>query len=671
MPVRLMHYRLAILVWLSMFSLLALAEERENTQSPKGMEVSAKIGVDGANQVKREPSLNRPRLYLNPKKIELIRMKKGEYPYSKFWKVVREKANQSATEQPPATTAGVNEDNLWKLGDGIPYLALSYLVTGHQVYLDGARKWMDALCAYPDWASNKDVGAAILLFDMSIAYDWLHDEFTPEELDRYSQKMAKHANVLYQSLVKKDMWWARQEYQMQGHNYSNVMSIAIAGLALHGERQEADSWLASAKINFDGVLGLLSPDGASHEGVAYWGGGVDWLLRYFLANPVTHGKRDIESSRFFQNTARFRLYASTPDYVEIVDYADSPRYEWYGPGYMLRALASVFKDGRAQWLAERIEKARGKDAKYSWLDLIWYDESVRPVPPDDLPSYAYFDNLGILISRSDWTEKAIWSFFKAGPSQGKLAESKGIFTGSHIHPDEGSFLLWAGGQWLVVDDGYVFKKRTENHNVLLFNGKGQLGEGQQWFDLHPVKQHKGTASIIFKDLRQDYQTLTAELAGMYPPEAGLKSWKRTFIALSRGRVIVRDRIAWGRTGKATSRVHFAREPRQYSPRAACLGSKEGLVVNALLPKDASFKIGKFEIAENERVRSTNAEGGLLEIEGGKADTFMLFLDAGSGGCGGEDYDLTAPPSGNFLEIRGHGELTTVDFNLMSITTNPQ
>ena len=72
-------------------------------------------------------------------------------------------------------------------------------------------------------------------------------------------------------------------------------------------------------------------------------------------------------------------------------------------------------------------------------------------------------------------------------------------------------------------------------------------------------------------------------------------------------------------------MHLAREPRQHSPHVACLGTKEGLIVNALLPKDASFKIGNYEIKENERVRSTNVNGGLLDIGGDKIETFILLL----------------------------------------------
>ena len=664
-------FQLLIFVLLSIFALPALAEESENGLPSNGTDPSGKFEIHTKDPVKRERLLDRPRLYLDIEKIEMIKMKRDEYPYSRFWMVVREKSKQFVREQPPATTAGIDEANLWKLGDGLPYLALSYRVTGHPLYLEAARKWMDAICGYRDWAGNKDSGAASLLFSMSVAYDWLHDEFTPEELTRYREKISRHAGIFYESLVEKDMWWARLEYHMQNHNYTNVMAMAVAGLALRGENQEAELWLTAAKSNFETVLELLSPDGASHEGIGYWGVGLDSLLKYFLASPAMQGETDIENSPFFRNTAHFRLYASLPDYKEVVDFADSARYEWIGPGHMLRALASVFKDGHSQWLAERIENARKKDAYFSWLDLIWYDETVAPVPPDDLPTYAYFENLGIFISRSNWTEKAVWSFFKAGPSQGKLAESKEIYTGSHIHPDEGSFLLWARGDWLVIDDGYVLKKRTENHNVLTFNGKGQLGEGQRWFDLYPVKQHKGTANIIFKDLQKDYQYLTAELAGMYPPDAGVKSWKRTFIVMPRGRFIVRDDITWDRPGEVVNRVHFGRKPQQSSKIAACFDIPGGLFVEAVLPEGSNFKIENINIGMNEHQRSANVDGGVLLIEGSRTETFLLALDADGRGCGEVDYDLETSASGGVLQFIGLSESVTIDFGNNDISVRPQ
>ena len=41
-------------------------------------------------------------------------------------------------------------------------------------------------------------------------------------------------------------------------------------------------------------------------------------------------------------------------------------------------------------------------------------------------------------------------------------------------------MLFGGGEWLVRDDGYQ-PKWTGQHNTLLVDGRGQLGEGAEWF----------------------------------------------------------------------------------------------------------------------------------------------------------------------------------------------
>ncbi len=628
---------------------------------------SATAATDGLP----EQQSQRQRVYLSIEKLSAIKTNLNAQPYLKFWNAVKDKANKFVSDRPPITTSGIDEANLWKLGDGLPDLALSYLITGNKLYLEAAQKWMDALSSYPDWASNTDIGASNLLFSMAVAYDWLHDDLSEQQRTLYGQKLAKHAAIFYDRLVKKDIWWVRPEYLMQNHNYQNVMAMALAGLVLQNENPQANQWLVAAANNFDNALELLSPDGASHEGVGYWGAGLDALLKYYLALPLQQGVTKIEHHPFFRNTATFRLYASLPGWVDNVDYADSPRSEWKGPGHMLRILASIFKDGHAQWLADRIDKARNKDAKNSWLDLIGYDLGVTALPPNDLPNYKFFDNLGIFITRSDWSDNATWAFFKAGPSQGKLAESKGIYTGSHIHPDEGSFLLWANGGWRIIDDGYVFKKRTENHNVLTFNGKGQLGEGKQWFDLQPPQQQRATAHMLFTDFQPNYQYLVAELADLYPRDAGVKSWQRSFIALSHGQLIIRDKIEWQIAGRTTSRIHLAEMPEQVSLHSACIGTvKKGLQLQAWHTEESLLKSGRFVVDTSEHTRSTNLDGGVIEFEHDGSRPAVLVFDS-SGGCGGQKMEPELSPSGETLQLRGDQETTTIDFAQRTVDMTPK
>lgn len=612
-----------------------------------------------------------PRLYITTDKINYIKAKLAEYPYSKFWDITKKKADEYSAEEIPPTINQMSDGTIRQYGDRISFMALAYLLTEEDKYLDGTRRWMNALTSYKNWASNTDLGSAHLLFGMSIAYDWLYDKWSENERLRFRQKISKQASILYRALTKEKVWWTRTEYLMQNHNYTNVMSIAIAGIALQGEAPEVNKWLASAENNFQRVLQLLSPDGASHEGVGYWGYGMESLLKYYLASPKVNRNNLLQNTPYFQNASKFRLYASLPGYKENVDFADSPRFDWYGPGYILRALSSVFKDGHAQWLADRIEKARGVNTTSSWLNLIWFDESVTPIAPDELPAFSYFDNLGIFISRSDWSDDATWVFFKAGPSQGKLAESKGIYTGSHIHPDAGNFLLWAHGEWLIIDDGYTYKKRTENHNVLLFNGIGQLGEGNKWFDPSAAKKHNATSKITHIDLQPEYQYLVAEIDEMYPPEAGIKKWSRSFIWQPPNTLVIHDEINTTNTMTATEKVHFSKPLIKLSTEKACLPNENNtrLIISNLSHKENSMKIAAYKIEQKEATTYSNNSGEVINIALKNNESQTLLFENNQLNCSANDVISRSSISNNALTIKSKSSTITIDFNSRKVTFN--
>ncbi len=494
-----------------------------------------------------------PRLYLDRDKIEFLQNKVTVYPYSKFWKAIQKKADKYIAQTPPESIAEYDEETIRSLGNRLPYIALALLITDNEKYLNGLRIWMDALVSYPAWASNKSIGSAHLIFGMSLAYDWGYNSYSSEERNRYQQKINYQAEIFYEALVNKDEYWA-QAY-IQNGNYVNSMALGIAGFVFYGTLPYAESWIIAAKNNFVKVLKVLSPDGASNEGVAYWSYSMDALFKYYIAFKPVYGGADIVNSSFFQNAGKFRLYSSLPDYKDNVDYGDSPRTDFYGPGYILRALASIFSDGHSQWLAEKIEQKRDDEYAISWLDLLWYDESIESITPDDLPLSQYFENMGILISRSSWSEDAVWSFYKAGPPEGHLAFSKGLHGTPHSHPDAGSFLIWANGQWLVMDDGYVFKKRTDNHNVMIFNGYGQLGEGEKWFNSDVIGD-SNIPVLMAKKITDDYQFVQVDLKNIYFDDADVKTYIRTYAFLKHGYVLIKDVFELNTSGNSVFLTHF-------------------------------------------------------------------------------------------------------------------
>ena len=79
---------------------------------------------------------------------------------------------------------------------------------------------------------------------------------------------------------------------------------------------------------------------------------------------------------------------------------------------------------------------------------------------------------GDAVMRSDWTEDATYMLLRG--EHGRV-RAHGL---GHEHPDETSFILYAGGEMLAVDAGYInFPNHHKvnsgrNHNVVLVNGKG-------------------------------------------------------------------------------------------------------------------------------------------------------------------------------------------------------
>jgi len=498
-------------------------------------------------------STKRPRVLVDEERIEsfLAKTKDDEYEFLKI--NLLNKAKYFVKAGNSYGSVNKKAEPLGRIGKRLPFLAMSYLLTKDEIYLKSAIKSMDYLSSMKGF-SGGDLDRAHALSGMAISYDWLYGDISNKTRIRYRAYMTKHAGIILRSFVNRNTWWSTD--YMQNHNYVNAMALGIAGLALAGEDSASSLYLAAAQSNFVKVLSLLSPDGASHEGVHYWSYGTQAIAIYVKAAEAIFGLNHIKNNRFFQNTARFRLYMSLPGYEDIATYADSSRKEFFHSGAVLRFLAGLFNDGHSQWLAKRIDQNKGNDFRYSWLDILWNDPSIAPVKPENLPNYAYFENLGILVRRSDWADDASWMLFKAGAPQGKHAASKGVYTGSHIHPDAGGYMLWSGGKWLVPDDGYVWLKKTANHSVLLFNDIGQVGEGDRWFDTKMIKKYKSSANIVRINLDSDAQVIEADLTSMYPPESKLKKWIRTVVVLPNGYILVRDRVKAAVASKIESLVHF-------------------------------------------------------------------------------------------------------------------
>jgi hypothetical protein len=331
---------------------------------------------------------------------------------------------------------------------------------------------------------------------------------------------------------------------------------------------------------------VLGPDGASHEGVGYWEYGVEYMLK-FMDLARTNLDTDLYGGPWWRNTAQYAQYLTLPRGAWasgncIVDLADCPREHWYGPDYLLRGLARRFQDGHAQWLAQQIDDANVAAPAAPWLNLVWFDAGLSPKPPDDLPTLRHFDDMGIVSARTDWSGKESLVVFKCGPFIGHEAMDKFTYDpgGGHVHPDANHFVLFGGGQWLVRDDGY-HPKWTEQHNTLLVNGRGQIGEGAEWFRGDEALAQKARPKVLRAVSTPGIDQITGDATEAYPKDLGLRRFVRHLVFVKPDVLLVADDILLDKPRSLELRFHPEQQAERNGTAFVARGGKTVLRIDPL------------------------------------------------------------------------------------------
>jgi hypothetical protein len=496
-----------------------------------------------------------PRLYLTAEDFLALRQKVAAEPYAGLLAEILAVAESGVRNGPPAYQGDGDPEQLWQrpVGNMMPHLCLSYRLTGDARFLAAAKDFMLASAAYPTWGlgtiDGTDLATGHQLYGMALCYDWLYDDLDAGTRQTVRDCLLRRGQFMFEQLLTQQVWW--EDSYLQNHQWVDMGGLSAAGLALFGGPEDVDGWILLPLEKYRRVMQSLGPDGASHEGLPYWSYGLEYLLKFMVLARQLLGEDFFAGNAWFENTAYFRLYGMLPQNAwqrsnSLMTFADGPRYDWYGPEYMLRRLASEYRDGHAQWLADALDQANvcGSDARF--LNLLWMDPSVAPVPPADLPTFRHFEDMGIVFLRSGWGGDEALFAFKCGPHIGRHAVERYSYDpgGGHVHPDAGSFLLFANGDWLIVDDGYTFKT-TAFQNTALVNGIGQEGEGSAWFQGSILCAEDRGARITRADFGDGEHYLIGDATAAYRHEAGLSEFLRHVLYLAPSTWIIVDELTAG------------------------------------------------------------------------------------------------------------------------------
>lgn len=504
-----------------------------------------------------------PRIYLHQDKVNFLknRIRSRYEPYYTEWQEIKDQVDYLLKQSLPVYPSDPLfkdpdfEGKVRKYGLRLPNIAFAYLMTDDDKYLQGAKKYMNAIASYPAWGTDNDLAASELLRGMATGYDWLYSKLTEAEKIKYERAMSNHLKLLINAAEgTQKMWWATQ--YSNNHNTLNVSAIMAAAVATYEKNPDAPHAINLAIDNFTKVLDHLRTDGSTEEGASYWSYLAESTMRHFEIEKDITGTDRLASSDNFKNAVLYRLYASMPNFRNTIMIGDSEGSDYYEPSYILKKLASIFRHPVAQWLAAKILETKRKDNIHiyaDWRELAWYNENVPLSDCSGMPLNHLFDDLGLYTSRSMWNNPdALLFVFKSGAPYGSSWKPGGY--SGHVHPDEGQILLSAFGKDLIIDDGYMLKKLTLNHNVATFDDIGQAGEGSSWFKWDNVSK----AKIIYSDINEPggYEYLIGDLSGIYPKEIGLSKYDRHVVLIKKKALFVFDDITSTISRRIDWRLHL-------------------------------------------------------------------------------------------------------------------
>lgn len=350
--------------------------------------------------------------------------------------------------------------------------------------------------------------------------------------------------ILTPCLERDDFWWMAFHGQAI-NNWNPWINSNWLACALLVE-EDADRRLAAvtkSMRSLDVFIDGYPEDGGCDEGPSYWGrAGASLYDCLELLHSATGGAIDLFTEPKIKEIGRF-IYRAHIAGRWFLNFADAPaRLIPNGPLIFRygRAIGDAEMQSFGAWLATLTTQRQSVDSLPRQLPALFTAMEKAPaVPP--LPRDVWLPDTQVLVARPH-----------AGNEAGLLLAAKGGHNAeSHNHNDVGHFVVFTDGKPVLIDIGVetysrktfsrerytIWTMQSQYHNLPTVNGAMQ-SYGREF------------AARDLQYAADDKQAeLTLDIAGAYPPEAGIQAWQRTFTFAREGCITVEDRYRLTETPK--------------------------------------------------------------------------------------------------------------------------
>ncbi len=364
------------------------------------------------------------------------------------------------------------------------------------------------------------------------------DAFSPDICQRIDREIEQR---ILKPAVANNYWW-----KTAGMNWNPWICSNWLACVLICEKDEARKAEAIAQIEkaTHAFIDAYPEDGGCDEGPGYWdraAASMFEVLRLLPENSrlarLTSSTSNTSLSRKIRAMAAYS-YKTYIGHDYCVNFADAhenkaaqqvnivyPFGHWLNDKTMREFGAYL---GRTKQVLTQPAKLYDKSGNFPTLGReLFFLRNIRDFiaekPQEPLIKDAWLPNLQIMTARRG----CLYTAFKGGHN-GE----------SHNHNDVGSFLVYVDGEPLLIDPGVgeytaktfsnsryeIWTMQSGYHNLPQINGTDQ--QDGKAFGAKVVSHQNGK--------------LTLDIAGAYPKEAAVKSWKRTVTATKSGVSVTED-----------------------------------------------------------------------------------------------------------------------------------
>ena len=357
-------------------------------------------------------------------------------------------------------------------------------------------------------------------------------------LDAVSPRIARRIEyevrrrILDPYLSRDDFWWMGfAERPVNNWNPWCNSSCLTAALCLEQDADRRRAIAAKAMRSLDRFLAGYPADGGCDEGPGYWrhaGGSLFDCLE--LLHGATGGAVDVYDEPLIGEIGRY-LYRVYIDGDAFVNFADSNSRLEIDADLVFR-FGRRIGDERLAALGSAAHHRRRGDRPNLGGPLL------RRIPA--LLNYAQLDAgpEEPPYLRDAWLPElqAMTAREQEGSARGLFLAAKGGHNGEqHNHNDVGNFIVYANGQPVLIDVG------VETYTAKTFSEKRyEIWTMQSAYHNLPTVggiQQQAGGSFAAREVERlcddEAASLSMDIAGAYPPEAGIRRWRRT-VRLLRG-----------------------------------------------------------------------------------------------------------------------------------------